>query len=123
MVIEKAKDLNKLKVDELIGSLRLYELKVKEDGQNKEGKLIAFKAKESEAATSRRSRNKGSKPSTSKAFKACDKDKVSDTSENSSEDEKLSIDDEISLISRNLKKLWKKRGGGEKENRKHKKGG
>ncbi len=93
MAVEEAKDLSKLKVDELVGSLRLYKLELKEDGQNEEGKLIALKANESEAATSRRSMNKGFKPSDSKAFKACDRDKVFDTFEDSSEDEELSIDD------------------------------
>ncbi len=114
VAIEEAKDLSKLKVDELVGSLRLYELELQEDGKSKGGKLIALKAKESEAATSRRSRNKNSEPSASKAFKACDRDEMSDTSDDSSEDEELSIDDEISLISRNLKKLWKNRRGGDK---------
>ncbi len=80
MAIEEAKDLSKLKVDELVGSLRLYELELQEDGQNKGGKLVAFKAKESEVATSKRSRNKGSEPSASKAFKAYDRNEVSDTS-------------------------------------------
>ncbi len=104
VAIEEAKDLSKLKVDELVGSLRLYELELKEDGQSKGSKLIALKAKESEAATSKKSKNKSSEPSGSKAFKAYEREEVSDTS-----DEELSIDDEISLISRNLKKHWKKR--------------
>ncbi len=51
MAIEEAKDLSKLKMDKLVGSLRLYELELQEDGQTKGGKLIALKAKESEAIT------------------------------------------------------------------------
>ncbi len=51
VAIEEAKDLNKLKVDELVRSLRLYKLELKEDGQSKGSKLIALKAKKSGGAT------------------------------------------------------------------------
>ncbi len=47
VAIEEAKDLSKLKVDELVGSLRLYKLELQEDRQNKGGKLIGLKEKES----------------------------------------------------------------------------
>ncbi len=38
VAIEEAKDLSKLKVDELVWSLRLYKLELKEDGQSKGSK-------------------------------------------------------------------------------------
>jgi len=48
--------------------------------------------------------------STLKALKVDEKAKASDISDESSDNEETSIDDEISLISKNLKKLWKRRG-------------
>ena len=64
--------------------------------------MIGLKAKASESS------------STSKALKATEISEESDTSDESSEDEENSIDDEISLISRNLKKLWRRRGRGDR---------
>ncbi len=111
---EEAKDLSQLKVDKLVGSLRLYELELKDEDSSKGSKLIALKAKGSETETIKGSKNKASETSTSRALKANERNEVSDTSDDTSSDEELSIDDEISLISRNLKKLWKKRRRGDK---------
>jgi len=94
VAIEEAKDLDNLKVDELLGSLRLYELELEEEDPKRKNKMIALKAKDS--------------TSTSRDLKTGDKSEESDISGNNSEDEEDSIDNEISLISRDLKRLWKK---------------
>jgi len=51
---------------------------------------------------------------TSKTLKTIEKSEELDTSDDSSKDKEISIDDEISLISKDLKILWRRRRRGDK---------
>jgi len=45
VAIEEAKDLDNLKVDELLGSLKLYELELEEEDPKQKSRMITVKAK------------------------------------------------------------------------------
>ena len=90
--IQETKDLNTLSLEELLGSLKVHELELNEEDSSRKEKFIALKAK---------------KPSSSKSLKA----EESSEDANSADDESNSDEDELSLISRKIQHLWKKKRG------------
>src|ERR1044072_8232938 len=82
-----AKDLNKISLEELISSLRSHKIELQEDEPRRKVKSVALK-------------------SNSRKAKALQAEEESEDSEGSSEE------DELSLISRRINRLWKHRQGG-----------
>src|ERR1044072_1821999 len=80
-----AKDLNSISLEELISSLRSHEIELQEDEPRRKVKPVALK-------------------SSSRKAKALQAEEESEDSEESSEDE-------LSLISRRINRLWKHRQG------------
>ena len=90
--IQEARDLSTLALENLLGSLKVHELELNEEGTEKRAKSIALKAQ---------------RGSTSKALRANDSDEESC----SSQGEEDSDEDELSFISKRIKSMWKKKGG------------
>src|ERR1044072_7390499 len=84
--LKMAKDLNKISLEELISSLRSHEIELQEDEPRRKVKSVALKS----------STRKG------KALQA---------KEESEDSEEGSEEDELSLISRRINRLWKHRQG------------
>src|ERR1044072_2577858 len=82
--LKLAKDLNKISLEELISSLRSHEIELQEDEPQRRNKSVALK-------------------SLSKKAKALQAEEESEASEESSDE------DELSLISRRINRLWKHR--------------
>ncbi|MQL75624.1 hypothetical protein Taro_007995 [Colocasia esculenta] len=94
-VIEDSKDLSKMKLDELIGSLMTYEINVKrKETEENPRKLISLKASKKSSSGSKK-----------------DAPQESEEFESSSESE----DDEMAMLTRQFKKFlkFKRRGSGE----------
>src|ERR1044072_1436147 len=83
--LKVAKDLNSISLEELISSLRSHEIELQEDEPRRKVKSVALK-------------------SSSRKVKALQAEEESEDSEESSEDE-------LSLISRRINRLWKHRQG------------
>ena len=88
--LKLSKDLKNITLEELVSSLRSHEIELEEDEPQKKGKYVALR--------SRRERTKSEK---NKVFQA---EEVGD-----SDDEVSDVEDELSLLSRRVKQLWKKR--------------
>src|ERR1044072_8040073 len=84
--LKLAKDLNKISLEELISSLKSHEIELQEDEPQRRNKSVALK-------------------SHSKKAKALQAEEESEASEESSDE------DELSLISRRINRLWKHRQG------------
>src|ERR1044072_1132877 len=84
--LKRAKDLNKISLEDLISSLRSHEIELQEDEPRRRVKSVALK-------------------SSSRKAKAPQAEEESEGSEESSEE------DELSLISRRINHLWKHRQG------------
>src|ERR1044072_845564 len=82
--LKMEKDLNKISLEELISSLRSHEIELQEDEPQRKAKSVALK-------------------SNSRKAKALQAEEESEASEESSEE------DELSLISRRINLLWKHR--------------
>ena len=83
--LKLSKDLNNIRLEELVSSLRSHEIELEEDEPQKKIKSVALK----------------SKPEKAKTYQAMEKSEASD------EDS----EDELPLISRKISKLWKHRQG------------
>ena len=83
--LKLAKDLNNISLEELVSSLRIHEIELEEDEPQKRGKSVVLK----------------SKPEKAKAYQANEESKGSD--------EDIEDDDELSLISKRVNRLWKHR--------------
>src|ERR1044072_9920470 len=84
--LKMEKDLNKISLEELISSLRSHEIELQEDEPRRKAKSVALK-------------------SNSRKAKALQAEEKSEGSKESSEE------DELSLISRRINRLWKRRQG------------
>ena len=94
--IQEAKDLSKLKLDELLGSLKIHEVELDGEEKSRKDKSIALKVVQ---------RNK--RHNSSKALKIEDNqdDDEAESDENSDDDD----EDELSFISRKIRRMWKKK--------------
>jgi hypothetical protein len=86
--LKLAKDLNNISLEELVSSLRSHEIELEEDEPHKRGKFVVLK----------------SKPEKTKSYQ------VEEESKGSGED---SEDDELSLISKRVNRLWRHRQNGQ----------
>jgi hypothetical protein len=90
--LKLSKDLNNISLEELVSSLRSHEIELEEDEPQKKNKSVALK-----------SRSERRKSDRTKAFQAETED-ADDSEPEDSDDE-----EELSLLTRRVKQLWKKR--------------
>ncbi|RDX81033.1 hypothetical protein CR513_38328, partial [Mucuna pruriens] len=90
--LKASKDLKKLMMEELLGTIKVYEIELNEDEGHRKGKSIVLKAQ------------KALKGSSSKAFK------VEESFEEASEEERSNLD-KLSFILRKIHFVLKKKGG------------
>ncbi|RDX72870.1 hypothetical protein CR513_47598, partial [Mucuna pruriens] len=89
--LKASKDLKKIPMEELLGTLKVYKIEINEDEDQRKGKSIALKTQ------------KASKGSLSKAFK------VEKSYEKAFKEKGLDKDD-FSFISRKICSMWEKKG-------------
>jgi hypothetical protein len=90
--LKLSKDLNNISLEELVSSLRSHEIELEEDEPQKKIKSVALK-----------SRSERHKPERNKAFQAEEEDNDDSEKEDSDDEE------ELSLLTRRVKQLWRKR--------------
>ena len=90
--LKLSKDLNNISLEEHVSSLRSHEIELEEDEPQKKNKFVALK-----------SRSERHKSDRTKAFQAEPED-ADDSEQEYSDDE-----EELSLLTRRVKQLWRKR--------------
>ena len=99
--IQEAKDLSVLRMDELLGSLKVHEQEIMEEIQPKKGKMIALKA-------SHKATRNTSQSSKAAAFKSTEEQSEEGEESEGAETEN---EDELALISRRIQRMLRNRNG------------
>lgn len=90
-----------MSIEELVGTLKVYEQQLQQDERIKKGKSLALSAQKTKKSST--SKDFSSRSMSKKAFNAYT------SSDNASNKQELNEDDQLAFISKMIRKMWRKR--------------
>lgn len=90
-----------MSIEELVGTLKVYEQQLQQDERIKKGKSLALSAQKTKKSST--SKDFSSRSMSKKAFNAYT------SFDNASNKQELNEDDQLAFISKMIRKMWRKR--------------